>query len=213
MGEGRTHKVIAENMFDGAKVTPGDDYNIFTERIKRGWSNKPNYGWSELWGPVGFVGGGVEYGIGLLTGAAGVLGEVVSGGYGDAKDFVKSFSAEKNFNSSATNDYIRNISKDDDELLKRLYKGERVASETNANSYLTRQYKEAERDVNTRIEDVIEAQNNLKNGRLLESTARMIIIRYRKNGNVEGKTIKTDRFGALLCILFMLLPILLRRWI
>ena len=166
MGEGRTHKVIAENMFDGAKATPGDNYNIFTERIKRGWSNKPNYGWSDLWGPVGFIGGGVEYGIGLLTGAAGVVGEVVSGGYGDAKDFVNSFSAERNFNSSATNDYIRNISKSDDELLKRLYKGDRVASEANIGSYLTRQHKEAERDVNTRIEDIVEAQNDLKNGRL-----------------------------------------------
>jgi hypothetical protein len=45
MGEGRTHKVIADTMFDGTKVKGSDLSSIFAERIKRGWSNKPNYGW------------------------------------------------------------------------------------------------------------------------------------------------------------------------
>ena len=166
MGEGRTHKVIADNMFNGAKIKGSDIDSIFAEKIKRGWSNKPDYGWSNLWGPAGFIAGGVEYGLGLITGAAGVAGEIVSGAYGEAKDFVKKYTEERDYNTAFINDYIRNLSKKDDDLLKRLYKGNGIASEVNIDSYLKRQHKEADRDVNTRIEDVVESQNDLKNGRL-----------------------------------------------
>jgi len=131
MGEGRTHKVIAENMFDGAKIKGSDIDDVFVQKIKRGWSNKSNYGWSNLWGPAGFIGGGVEYGLGLITGTFGVAGEAISSVYGDAKDFVKKYTADKDYNSSYINDYIRNLSKKDDDLLKRLYKGNSIAEELN----------------------------------------------------------------------------------
>lgn len=161
MGEGRTHKVIADTMFDGTKTKGSDLNSIFAERIKRGWSNKPNYGWQNLWGPLGFVGGGVEYGLRLLTGVAGVAGEVVSGTYGDIKDLFTN-----DHNSTEINDYVRNLSSNNDDLLKRLYRGENIKNQKNIEASIARQKEETDRDYNARITDLKNAQDDLKNGRL-----------------------------------------------
>jgi hypothetical protein len=50
----------------------------------------------------------------------------VSGTYGDIKDLFTD-----NHNSTEINDYVRNLSSNNDYLLKRLYRGENIKNQKN----------------------------------------------------------------------------------
>ena len=169
MGEGRTHKVIADNMFDGAKMSAGESYSTTWDMIKRGWNKQPQLGLSRYGIAGSLVGGAIEGVMYPIAGVTGVAGEIVSGAYNEAKDLIKKVASDQYSNASKVNEYIRNFSNSDDELLKRLYLGRNVVNREGQDKDLSEKLDEATRRVNKRIVDLQEAQHDLKNANLFRT--------------------------------------------
>ena len=78
-GEGRTHKVIAENMYDGARINSANVW-LPWEAIKRGWNNSGVViDWYRHGTLAGLAGSAIEGAANLFAKPAGVLGEIMSG--------------------------------------------------------------------------------------------------------------------------------------
>lgn len=168
LGEGRTHTAIAENMFDGTKLNFAEQFNATTwKAIKSGWGDHNIRLGLSKYGVLGKLAGGALEGLSdIITRPTGVLGEILSGAYGEAKDIVNSIISDEYSTSSRIQNYIKNLSGDDDTLLKQLYVGEGLINRENVRSDIARKYAENHFDIERRIDELKEAQDDLKYGRL-----------------------------------------------
>lgn len=167
-GEGRSHPAIAQNMFDGTKLTMGERLNAETwKAIKSGWNDhNVRLGWSK-YGVLGsIVGGAIEGLSDIVTRPTGVAGEILAGAYNEAKDGVKMLLSDEYSTSSKMQNYIKNLANDDDELLNKLYIGRELAERGYVGKDLAKKQKEAEIELAEKIEDLKSAQDDLKYGKL-----------------------------------------------
>lgn len=165
-GEGRTHRVIAENMYDGARIN-STDVVIPWEAIKRGWQQSGvTIDWYKHGLAAGLVGSAIEGTTNLFAKPAGVLGEIASGAYGEAKDIYNRVTSSARGNATAIRDYIQNMAQDGDSAIDALYLGENISKIGNVDSDLKQKYDNVVRDINAGIADVREEQDDLKNGRI-----------------------------------------------
>jgi len=166
-GEGRTHRVIAENMFDGARKNLLTDLCLPWEAIKRGWNQSGiTIDWYKHNTAAGLVGSAIEGITNLFAKPAGVIGEIVSGAYGELKDAYTRATSYERSNATAVRDYIQNIAQDGDKSIDIMYLGDKLSKIQNVDKDLEKKYEEVLRDINAGITNVQEEQDDLKRGRI-----------------------------------------------
>ena len=168
LGEGRTHSAVAENMFDGTKLSLSDELNATTwKAIKSGWGDhNVRLGWSK-YGLAGKLAGGVLEGLSdIVTRPTGVLGEIISGAYGEAKDAINKMLSNEYSTSSRIQNYIKNLSEDGDDILKTLYVGEDIINREGVHKDLSSKYGNNAFAIQEKIDELKDAQDALKYGRL-----------------------------------------------
>lgn len=168
LGEGRTHPAIAENMFDGTKLNFSDEFNATTwKAIKSGWGDhNVRLGWSRYGLAGKLVGGALEGLSDIITRPTGVLGEILSGAYGEAKDVINKVLSNEYSTSSRIQNYIKNLSQDGDDILKQLYVGEDIINREGAHQDLSSKYAQNKIAIQEKIDELKDAQDDLKYGRM-----------------------------------------------
>ena len=168
LGEGRTHSTIAENMFDGTKLSLSEELNATTwQAIKSGWGDhNVRLGWSK-YGLAGKLAGGAIEGLSdIVTRSTGVLGEILSGAYGEGKDIINKMLSDEYSTSSRMQNYIKNLSQDGDDALKKLYIGEDIANREWVQQDLSNKYNKNKIAIQEKIDELKDAQDDLKYGRM-----------------------------------------------
>lgn len=167
-GEGRTHDAIAQNMYDGTKLSMLERFNAQTaQAIKNGWSNHNVRLGLSKYGVLGSIAGGVIEGLSdIVTRPVGVLDEILSGAYGEAKDIVKSMMSDEYSTSSRMQNYIKYLSKDNDEVLNKAYVGGDLINRDDILKDIDSKTSNAKHEYNEAVENLKESQDNLKYGRL-----------------------------------------------
>lgn len=163
-GEGRTHEVIMNKMFDG---TQSSNINLAWQAIKSGWNNSGIT--LDLYDKgiiPGLAGSAVEGTVNLLAKPLGVLGEILSGAYGEVKAGYDKLTKDNYSNSQAVKNYISNIAQDGDDIVESLYIGDKILDRQNIHKDLLDAHNDAERDYYKNVENVIRAQNDLKYGKV-----------------------------------------------
>jgi len=103
-------------MYDGTKLSMLERFDATTaQAIKSGWSNHNVRLGLSKYGPLGsIVGGAIEGITDIVTRPVGVLDEILSGAYGEAKDIVKSMISNEYSTSSRMQNYIKHLANDND---------------------------------------------------------------------------------------------------
>ena len=166
LGEGRTHPAIAQNMFDGTKMSMLERFNAQTyQAIKSGWNDHNVQLGLSKYGPLGsIIGGAIEGASQIITRPVGVVGEILGGAYNEAKDLVKNALSDEYSTSSQMQNYIKNLAKDDDVMLHKMYIGEDIVNYVSKD--LSKKKDIAKTELQEKINDLKEAQDDLKYGRL-----------------------------------------------
>jgi vacuolar-type H+-ATPase subunit H len=137
------------------------------QAIKNGWSNHNVRLGLSKYGVLGsIVGGVIEGAADIVTRPVGVLDEILSGAYGEAKDIVKKIMSDEYSTSSRMQNYIKYLSKDDDEILNKSYVGGDLINRADAIKDINSKISNAEHEYNETIDELKESQDNLKYGRL-----------------------------------------------
>jgi hypothetical protein len=158
-GDGRSHDAIAENMYDGTKLSMLERFDAQTaQAIKSGWSNHNIRLGLSKYGVLGSIVGGAIEGLGdIVTRPVGVLDELLSGAYGEAKDIVKSMISDEYSTSSRMQNYVKYLAKDDDELLNKAYVGSDLVNRDNVLKDIDNKISNAKHEYNETINNLKEA--------------------------------------------------------
>jgi hypothetical protein len=155
-------------MFDGTKLSLSEELNATTwQAIKSGWGDhNVRLGWSK-YGLAGKLAGGAIEGLSdIVTRSTGVLGEILSGAYGEGKDIINKMLSDEYSTSSRMQNYIKNLSQDGDDALKKLYIGEDIANREWVQQDLSNKYNKNKIAIQEKIDEPKDAQDDLKYGRM-----------------------------------------------
>jgi hypothetical protein len=156
--------MIIDKMFDGTRAS---DINMTWQAIKNGWNQSGVT--IDLYNKgivPGVLGSAAEGLVNIAAKPLGVLGEIMSGAYGEAKAAYDNLTKDSYGNAQSVRNYLTNIAQDGDKTIDDLYIGDKIIERPNVGRDLIQADKDVNRDYNDAIENVVEAQNDLKYGKV-----------------------------------------------